>query len=254
MLANGRPEMVKRAVKSFRAQTYEDKDLVIFNSGNRGDFAEHESDEVTVMFCPDCVGKSIGHLRNSANAWSDNTDIICHWDSDDWSHPNRIAEQVALLQSSGAECVGYNEMLFWQLCKQCHGFDDYCADVDLCETCQGSGGQAWIWRENIKNYAVGTSMMYWRETWERAPFPDYSEGCDDLYWAHGDKKKGIAAVKIASCEAFGAESSQMYGDTSCPRMIASIHGGNTCAKIDAKANAWRRVPEWDAYCREMMKL
>ena len=41
-------------------------------------------------------------------------DILVHLDDDDYSHPNRIAEQVVLLQSSGADCVGYREMLFWQ--------------------------------------------------------------------------------------------------------------------------------------------
>ena len=25
------------------------------------------------------------------------------------------------------------------VCPQCHGFDDYCADVAICETCKGSG-------------------------------------------------------------------------------------------------------------------
>src|ERR1035438_6102121 len=27
----------------------------------------------------------------------------------------------------------------FQLCPQCHGFDDYCADVATCESCGGSG-------------------------------------------------------------------------------------------------------------------
>ncbi len=250
LLANGRPEMVKRAVKSFRAQTYENKELLILNSGNRGDFDEHESDDVTVLYFPAGAGRSIGALRNSANLWTDDAvgieaNIIAHFDSDDWSHPNRIAEQVALLQSSGAECVGYSEMLFWREPRLVRGA--YAMSAEALESgaaCEEIGGEAWIWRENP--FITGTSMMYWRKTWERAPFPDYSAGCDDLYWAHGDKKKGIAAVKIAS------ESSIM--PMTDARMVASIHGGNTCSKIDAKASAWRRVPEWDAYCREMMKL
>ncbi len=237
MLANGRPEMVARAVKSFRAQTYDDAQLVIWDTGGPG--ASHDSKEDRIVHCwrSRHANLSIGALRNEANSAADDlgADIICHWDSDDWSHPNRIAEQVALLQSSGAECVGYNEMLFW---------------VDAI-------AESWIWRENIKNYAVGTSMCYWRSTWERAPFPDYSEGCDDLYWAHGDKKKGIAAIKIVSSAPWDVTCTGEYSDGPNkvePMMIASIHGGNTCAKIDAKASAWRRVPEWDSYCREEMKL
>ncbi len=234
LLASGRPEMVKRAVASFRAQTYKDAYLFVYDTGERPVIASCGGDNTDYVHFSDRISCSIGWLRNLANERAGamiGADIICHWDSDDWSHPNRIAEQVALLQSSGAECVGYNEMLFWREFPSA----DPCYDLD----------EAWLWRENIKNYAVGTSMMYWRETWERAPFPDYSEGCDDLYWAHGDKKKGIAAVKIVS------ESGVRKFD---PRMIASIHGGNTCAKIDAKQSAWRRAPEWDSYCREAMCL
>ncbi len=36
MLVNGRPDMVKRAVASFRAQTYENSKLLIWDTGERG--------------------------------------------------------------------------------------------------------------------------------------------------------------------------------------------------------------------------
>ncbi len=41
-------------------------------------------------------------------------------------------------------------------------------------------------------------------------------------------------------------------------MIASIHGGNTSTQYAdlgrVESNNWRRAPEWDAHCRERMKL
>ncbi len=253
MLANGRPEMVRRAVKSFRAQTYENKFITVWHNEGK---------------------QSIGALRNEANAFSVNVDIICHWDSDDWSHPNRIAEQVALLQSSGAECVGYNEMLFWDVTKP-----NACGVAGAWARGKQDSGEAWIYRSNIsthtENYAIGTSMMYWRSTWEKFQFPDYSAGCDDLRWASGDSKTGVRAVKIVSAPAWGnmrcepIELPYIDGDRvrriepgpityENPRMIASIHSGNTCAKIDSTSNGgkevWTRVPQWDAYCREAMKL
>lgn len=207
MLANGRPEMVARAWKSYRAQTYAERVLLQFdNDGIR----------------------SIGALRNEANSKT-NCDIIVNWDSDDWSHPNRIAEQVALLQSSGAECVGYNEMLFWKE-----------LDVSRTGAHHDKWSGAWLYRAAIPAYAIGTSMCYWRETWERNSFPDRSEGCDDLEWFN-------SGVKIVS-------ESAMHEIGTSAAMIASIHGGNTCSKIDAKAREWTRVPEWDSYAREAMKL
>ncbi len=247
MLANGRPDMVKRAIKSFRAQTYENKRLLVYCNGSpitRMVEGNHDIVDWATNYAAD--NKSIGKLRNEANecAWGD---IICHFDSDDWSHPNRIAEQVALLQSSGAECVGYDEMLFWRLAP-CGRWD--CEGSGCCRGCE-----AWLYRAagcmHIKNYAIGTSMMYWRKTWEEFPFPDYSPGCDDLRWAQGDSKTGTRAVKIVSFSSI--EPIDAYSG-SVPRMIASIHGGNTCANFVPGAKEWTRVPEWDAYCREAMKL
>ncbi|HWJ39529.1 MAG TPA: hypothetical protein VNT29_00275, partial [Candidatus Limnocylindrales bacterium] len=81
----------------------------------------------------------------------------------------------------------------------------------------------------------------WRKTWERFPFADRNEFCDDLYWFNGDKQKGLARVIIQS-----AAAGQM--------MIASIHGGNTCAAIKPGTTEWTRVPEWDEYCRGAMQL
>ncbi len=214
MLANGRPEMAARAKACWHNQNYAgEKRILIYN--NNGD-------------------RSIGALRNAANAQTD-AEILIHWDSDDWSHPNRVADQVALLQSSGAECVGYNEMLFWKVSQS--------VDASFAENHQY--GVAWLYCASVPNYAIGTSMCYWRSTWDRNLFPDRSEGCDDLEWFN-------RGVKIAS-----VNSVQIQPDTilePSARMIASIHGGNTCSKIDATKREWTRVPEWDAYCREAMKL
>ncbi len=262
MLANGRPEMVARAVKSFRAQTYARKHLWIIDSGRRMLTDSMRFGE-NVYHCPIVPGTySIGALRNRAAEISNISDfggivpddsgqIICHWDSDDWSHPNRIAEQVALLQSSGAECVGYDEMLFWDITKPKTPPCPFPSTIVW-------NGQAWLYRaagnKALKSYAIGTSMCYWRSTWERFPFPDYSPGCDDMAWSTGDPKKGLSAVKIVSDS---ANALFRTGQDGMPRMIASIHGGNTCAKIDATSTGgkevWTRVPKWDAYCRSLSR-
>ncbi len=278
MLANGRPELVARAVKSFRAQTYSHRTLWIFDTSSKYETLQGVYDppepfpmSPSVQLChePSWAGKSIGALRNEATSrtHSFSTDILIHWDSDDWSHPNRIAEQVALLQSSGAECVGYSEMLFWDS-RVLRSFGDGCILRNRAENA------VWLYRSSLPNYAIGTSMCYWRETWERAPFPDYSEGCDDLYWFNGDKKSGVKPVNIESVssvprqttavdkEIYARVVKQYYPDEvpanlklpdESPRMIASIHGGNTCASIKPGVE-WTRVPDWDAYCRKEMAL
>ncbi len=251
--------MVRRAVNCFHSQTYENKQLLILGDG----FEKYKDQGVDVWPLSGFEKpRSIGALRNLANGLSEG-DILAHFDSDDWSHPNRVAEQVSLLTSSrpkcgcsqalnvtgrcphgnelGAECVGYSEMLFWDerhyvARVRPRGFD---------ESCEGYVNEAWIYRSTMQNYALGTSMCYWSDTWRRGnAFPDRSEGCDDLYWSTGNR------VKITSVSAFQEDAGIFHH----PKMIASIHGGNTCAKLDPGKKEWTRVPVCDVYCRERMQL
>ena len=59
-----------------------------------------------------CYARTLRSMRQSRAMTTH--DILIHWDDDDYSHPNRIAEQVALLKSSGADVVGFSEMLSWR--------------------------------------------------------------------------------------------------------------------------------------------
>lgn len=251
MLANGRPEMVARAVKSFRAQTYENKWLMIYDSSVSPSMNVQDWPEIQHWTPRGAHCASIGALRNSANDSAAPCSVFCHWDSDDWSHPNRIAEQVALLQSSGAECVGYNEMLFWNTCQFCDcgrgNILPYCPDCGLkySPSREVPTGEAWVYAMAFEpqRYAMGASMCYWRETWERHPFPDRSAGCDDLFWFN-------AKLNICSVSAFQNE----YGILKEPAMICGMHGSNTCASAAPGAKEWTRVPVCDGYAREAMRL
>ncbi len=278
MLASGREEMVARAVRCFQTQTYRNKRLLVLDNGRpwlKAVYPPPPIPENGVYVT--CDPASIGVLRNRANKHATHltgADIIAHWDSDDWSHPNRIAEQVALLQSSGAECVGYNEMLFWKTergdprevieCQCGNRYDRMMATV--CPRCSSfpdpHRGESWLYRSKLPNYAIGTSMCYWRGTWERNPFPDRSEGCDDLYWRTGDRAKIYSLSPIYErCEAIEVPpdySTVFKRYTPGPveresRMIASIHGGNTCAEIKPGVE-WTRASEWDEYCRRETAL
>lgn len=209
MLANGRDAMVARAVASFRAQTYPECHLLIWNTGTPDQFFEHAlgSASITVAYSPE--RGTIGALRNAANAIV-SADIIAHWDSDDWSEPRRIEKQVALLQSSGVDCVGYRDMLFWR----------------------EPPGEAWLYTGHL----LGSSMCYRRAAWQRIPFEDKSHGEDYLWW----KQQRCAAVSSLA--------------DSDPRMICSIHPGNTSpdyAKI-AQKSEWQRAPQWDGTAARVM--
>lgn len=246
MLTADRPALARRAVECFRRQTYayDRRVLLILDSSDTFYAEEHEGCGV-VSVSAQREGFTIGELRNCANGFCTEYEILIHWDDDDYSHPNRIAEQVALLQSSGADCVGYREMLFWDERK-------YVARVEERpsphESREGIVNEAWLYSNPDPRYCLGTSLCYWRKTWERKPFAATSQGEDERFTT-GLKCVGIKGSGIVADYAF-MEDHQ-------PRMIARIHAGNTSnayqpAKM-ARAREWRRVPEWDQYVRSVME-
>lgn len=235
VLVDGREAMVQRAIASFRAQTYERKRLLVWNTGSHGPvLTDSDSlDPSAQMWEPCIVGPvermRIGQLRNEAIKYLlslplsyegiDAPDIIAHFDSDDWSHPRRLEEQVALLQSSGKQCVGYRDILFWDT---------------------RSEGKAWRFTHPNPEYVVGASMMYRREAWEACKF-DESEAHEDYHWWVRNHSECLGV----SC--FEAE----------PRMICQIHGSNTSgayAPEKMRPPEWALAPAWDAYCRKVMAL
>ncbi len=232
MLTRDRPEMAARAVRSFREQTYRRKQLLIYNTGRELliNLYPKENQVVESLHC------SIGELRNAAVLYC-GADIIMHMDDDDVSHPNRIAEQVAFLQSSGADVVGYDEVLFWR---------------------EGASylrnSEAWLWSNNCvpNRHAPGTSLCYWRKYWERHPFADLPTNSESTSEYH----KFLQDAKLATMTSLTGRGDSIAGDYDVqPRIVASIHGSNTVRYDDIeRSQNWRRVPEWDTYCRERMAL
>jgi glycosyltransferase involved in cell wall biosynthesis len=253
MLTRDRPAMARRAVECFRRQTYGNRFLFILDTGGEthGLTENRDARMMGHSWRPEFQGESIGKLRNRANDALPDRQILIHWDDDDWSHPNRIAEQVALLQSSGADAVGYREMLFWDERK-------YVARVErersYDESREGFVNEAWLYRsQSPKPYALGTSLCYWRKTWEAKPFPAVIQPHNpSVNW--GEDYEWCRGLKIESQSSFRPQDHGWDFDES-PRMIASIHGGNTSpAYQKLECPEWTRVPAWDEYAREAMRL
>lgn len=242
MLTRDRARMAARAVSAFRAQTYERKRLMILDTGGPG--GSFDGEGIIHAWRSSWEGLSIGHLRNGANYLTATyrtvaaPDIIAHFDDDDISHPNRLAEQVALLQSSGADAVGYSDLVFWDTRRPDQRDDDFY-------------GEAWIYTRGSRFNVPGTSLMYWRKTWERMPFPDLPvpgqpNSCgEDTAWQNGFWGNGMKIAAVSSIGSMPCE----------PRMIASLHGSNTQSYLGfGTGRQWVRVPEHDYYCRRTMQL
>lgn len=289
-LTADRPAMVKRAVACFEAQTYKRKALLILDTGSVPSLPY--SDQRCHVNAPEFRGETIGSLRNRANDLAvsyvlsrhrdTDTALFAHWDDDDWSHPNRLAEQVALIvcprcfgrgestlgplgvQScpdckGGAEpldAVGYSDMLFldqfhmrpdgtvyYARCMKCGETLGPPTNVKECY-CGGkttpAPGEAWLYT-STSSYMLGTSLLYRRAAWERKPFEHVNQG-EDRRWLAGLRTMGDTSLR------------SWKGSFSHGLMIASIHGANTSSRIDPASENFRRVPEWDAHCRQVMAL
>jgi hypothetical protein len=256
MLVNGRAAMVRRAIASFRAQTYEAKRLLVWDS-SPGMTCCNQLERDGAYHVPAESLATIGALRNAANGFWTEFPLIAHWDSDDYSHPQRLAEQVALLEASGKACVGYRELLFW---------DTRWMDP---QPPTAPRNEAWLYRNPDPRYVCGASMLYTRAAWEACPFEDA---------AHEDRRWWLR--NAAKCAGISAISRQGYVDGESvyigtppqpkpdgPRMVCGIHGANTenysredsfpgagDGMLSGGAGAWKRAPEWDSYCAGAMKL
>ncbi len=237
MLTADRQEMTDRAVRSFLAQDYQNKELVIYDSGGAPYQMEPTADVILARRIrhPREASASIGTLRNAANGHTPAC-ILIHLDSDDWSAPTRISDQVKLLVESGRQAVGYREMLFWR---------QPCLDVWHKEHNSNSDqGEAWLYSNTNPAYCLATSLCYWRSSWETKPFPDAMIGSE---------REWLKGLWTYGAPAFGTNADPV-------KMIATIHGGNTVKNQISTAATnpdgspmWRRVPAWDAQVRAILE-
>ncbi len=258
MLTVNRPEYARRAVECFRKQTYANKRLLVFDT--RGTIEAYcgddpirglrtgEGENESLLQDTGAFQKTIGELRNIATR-SCNSDILIHWDDDDYSHPSRIAEQVALLQSSGADCVGYSDLLFWR--EPVSEFVTVNEDGD--DVYDHKPGEAWLYTSpGPKPTPPGTTLCYTREFWSRNPFPATSQG---------EELQFLSRAKVETVSSLTFERPVMSQPGALPMMIGRIHGGNTSTAYDPKKMrdeskkknpAWQRVAQWDSYCAVVM--
>lgn len=192
MPTKNRREYVPRAIACFLAQTYEKKELIVLDNGDP--VADLMPKNSMIKYMRLNSQQTTGHLRNFCCQMASG-EFIAHWDDDDWSHPRRLEEQVAALGDKAV--TGYQKILF-------HGpkpgdFHKY------------SGAH---------EYAVGTSLLYRRDWWERNRFKSDQVGEDTDFVTR-------ARGNIVVTDGTG-------------RLVAATHAKNTSPR-KAKGDEWVRV-------------
>jgi len=104
-----RPTLVRRALRCYAAQTYANTELVVLDNGDeRIESIVAGADlpgEVQYLYVERTPDLWIGGLRNQALDAATGEFVIPQWDDDDWSHPERIERQVAVLQRGYDACT-----------------------------------------------------------------------------------------------------------------------------------------------------
>lgn len=103
-----RERFLPDALRSYRQQTFADRELIIVNDGTP--LVSHAPD-VIVVNLPD-VGRpwTIGEKRN-VGVRAAHGQFIATWDDDDVSLPERLAEQMAVARRENADVVVARKML-----------------------------------------------------------------------------------------------------------------------------------------------
>lgn len=188
-----RRRYIPQVLQSFLSQTYPAKELVILDDGDE-EIADLIPDHPSIRYVKKSPRMNIPAKRN-ALARLAKGEIICHFDDDDWSAPDRVAEQVRhLRQFPAAGLVGFRSFLFWDEVAQ--------------------AGYRYL---GAPYYASGTSFCYRRGFWVQSPFPEHIDLSSDnavVYRAARQKE-------VMTFEGAGLLVARLHGSHSNPKTINS---------------------------------
>ena len=202
MPTRNRPRWVVNALECYHAQTWprEDRELVIVDDEDAPSFST-PPEVHGIHYHRMRQRLTVGAKRNIACSRATGS-IVIHWDDDDWSAPQRMEDQINRLLSSNVLLTGYRSMIF-----------------ESAET-----GERWKFTGHA-HLALGTSLCYRRELWERTPFQartlERQAGEDGAFVMHTPSLITVDAGNM---------------------MIASIHSNNTSVrKIDQGLREWQKL-------------
>lgn len=152
--------------RSFLGQKHDRKELILI-SEDEIDFPAHP--QIRLVKCD--PGLTVGAKRNigAANA---NGEVVVHFDSDDFSRPGRIEEQLRLMRQCERPVVGYNSILFYNQNRN----------------------EAYKLRPGPSSWAAGTSLMYTKSYWQANNFEDRSVGEDSAFVGDAARQNAVIGV------------------------------------------------------------
>lgn len=165
MPTRGRQRYAQQAVECFLSQTYANKELVILDDFDQPSFLNGVDHPLIRYYQTENIIYNIPTKRNRVNALV-NGEIIWHLDSDDYSAPTRMAQQVERLEMTGKALTGYGCLLFVEECT----------------------GKVLQYRQ--QDYACGSSLCYRKEFWQQHPFIENKPTGSDNFLVRAAREAG----------------------------------------------------------------
>lgn len=166
-------------------QTHENREILILADGR--DVADLvPNDGIRYYYQSEFV--TIGAKRNAGCELA-RGELICMFDDDDWSGPERLASQIARLRETGKSVTGYRTMRF-------------------------TNGSDWWRYDGEQGYALGTSLCFLRTWWMGNRFPANQVG-EDAGFVKRAHEQGVLSVAEAGELMFAT----IHGGNSCPRNV-----------------------------------
>jgi glycosyltransferase involved in cell wall biosynthesis len=192
MPTRGRQKWAAQAVRCFLAQTYPCRELIVWDDADDPSFPDGLPADGHVEYVRETARLKISQKRNRCAGMALG-DVILHWDSDDWSAPERMADQVVRLEETGKAVTAYHAMYFY----------DEATD------------RAYRYR-GAKGVGIGTSLAYLQTWWTGHPFDERLDTEEDNRFL----RQAEAQHQLITADADRL-------------MVARIHAGNTAPKQTA---------------------
>lgn len=103
-----RPRLLRRAVRSFLRQSHPERELVVLDNGQhaiKAELSDVPAEQLQYERVPREDDHVIGSLRNRTLELARGEYVVPQWDDDDWSHPERLEKQVAVLEEGFDSCM-----------------------------------------------------------------------------------------------------------------------------------------------------
>lgn len=200
-VTENRKHWLPSAVERFRSQDYPGKLHLLFVTSDLQSLQYIREMEYDFFWHP--YPKTIGAKRN-IGCEAALSDVMVHWDDDDYSAPGRVRHQVEGILDSGKSVVGYHSLKF-------------------------SDGENWWQYSGSTDFAAGCSLAYRREFWQRHQFIDANLGEDVAF-----SQAALVAGELATSDSEDMLYASIHPGNTAPRWICGISWREIAAPIDWK--------------------